>query len=53
MKQSFAEPTLQLFCSFHPMLVSLISVDILLHYLDVTWVKQEALLNIFCTDFEP
>ena len=42
MKQSFAETTLQLFCSFHPMLVSLISVDILLHYLDVTWVKQEA-----------
>ena len=35
------------------MLVSLISVGILFHYLDVTKVKQEAWLDIFCRDFKP
>ena len=31
--------TLKLFANFHPMLLSLIFVDILFHYLDVTKVK--------------
>ena len=45
--------TLKLFGNFHLMLLSLIFVDILFHYLEVTKVKQETWLNIFCTDFEP